>query len=77
MSWIVAPDVHSHIWMEGQVIAARECGQISYIRTDHIGRRVFGINDLGHMVREASHLPIGGVHVATDGIDLRFPDQRF
>jgi RHS repeat-associated protein len=54
-----------------------EGGQVYFIRTDHIGRPVFATNDLGVKVWEASYLPFGGVHVATGGIDLRFPGQWF
>ncbi|WP_347312221.1 hypothetical protein [Defluviimonas sp. SAOS-178_SWC] len=42
-----------------------------------IRRTVFATNDLGVKVWEASYLPFGGVHVATGGIDLRFPGQWF
>jgi RHS repeat-associated protein len=58
---------------EGHAVAVVEGGQIYFIRTDHIGRPVFATNDLGVKVWEASYLPLGGVHVATGGIDLRFP----
>ncbi len=64
-----------YIWMEGRPIAVVEGGQIYFIHTDHIGRPVFATNDLGVKVWEASYLPFGGVHVATGGIDLRFPGQ--
>ncbi|MGB7271447.1 MAG: RHS repeat-associated core domain-containing protein [Albidovulum sp.] len=63
--------------MAGRPVAVVEGGQIYFIRTDHIGRPVFATNDLGVKVWEASYLPFGGVHVATGGIDLRFPGQWF
>ena len=55
----------------------RAGNQIHFIRTNHIGRPVFATNDLGVKVWEASYLPFGGVHVATGGIDLRFPGQWY
>ena len=69
--------IRQYIWMEGRIVAVVEGGQIFYVRTDHIGRPVFATNDLGVKVWEASYLPFGGVHVATGGIDLRFPGQWF
>jgi RHS repeat-associated protein len=63
--------------MDGRPVAVVEGGKIYFIRTDHIGRPVFATNDLGVKVWEASYLPFGGVHVATGGIDLRFPGQWF
>ncbi|MEI2808361.1 RHS repeat domain-containing protein [Albidovulum sp.] len=69
--------IRQYIWMEDRPVAVVEGGQIYFIRTDHIGRPVFATNDLGVKVWEASYLPFGGVHVATGGIDLRFPGQWF
>ncbi|MCB2129156.1 MAG: RHS repeat-associated core domain-containing protein [Rhodobacteraceae bacterium] len=45
--------------------------------TRRVAWPVFATNDLGMKVWEASYLPFGGVHVATGGIDLRFPGQWF
>ncbi|HQU70192.1 MAG TPA: RHS repeat-associated core domain-containing protein [Albidovulum sp.] len=56
--------------MEGRAVAVVEGGEIFFIRTDHNGRPVFGTNDLGVKVCEASYL-------AFRGIDLRFPGQWF
>jgi RHS repeat-associated protein len=63
--------------MNGVPVGAVEGGQVFFIRTDHIGRRVFATNDLGVKVWEAYYLPIGGVQTATGGLDLRFPGQWF
>ena len=65
--------IRQYVWMDGRPVAVVEGGQVYFNRTDHIGRPVFATNDLGVKVWEASYLPVGGVHVATGGIDLRFP----
>ncbi len=69
--------IREYAWMAGRPVAVVVGGQIYFTRTDHIGRPVFATNDLGVKVWEASYLPFGGVHVATGGIDLRFPGQWF
>lgn len=52
-------------------------GTTYYVRTDHIGRPVFGTNGAGAKVWEASYKPFGGVDVTLGGaIDLRFPHSR-
>jgi RHS repeat-associated protein len=69
--------IRQYLWMEDRPVAVVEGSEIYFIRTDHIGRPVFATNDLGVKVWEASYLPFGVVHVATGGIDLRFPGQWF
>ena len=66
-----------HVSAERPARKRRAGRQIYYVRTDHIGRPVFATNDLGVKVWEAAYLPFGGVHIATGGIDLRFPGQWF
>jgi RHS repeat-associated protein len=55
-----------------------DCGQLCFVRTDHIGRPVFATNDAGAVVWSATYYPFGGVRV-TQGtpIGLRFPGQWF
>ena len=42
-----------------------EGGALTFIRTDHIGRPVFGTNTSGTKVWTAAYLPFGGVRTTT------------
>jgi RHS repeat-associated protein len=64
--------------LNGAPLAVIEGGTVSFVRTDHIGRPVFGTNSTGTKVWTAAYLPFGGVRTTTGTpINLRFPGQWF
>jgi RHS repeat-associated protein len=64
--------------LNGAPLAVIEGGVTTFIRTDHIGRPVFGTNTAGTKVWTAAYLPFGGVRTTTGTpTNLRFPGQWF
>jgi hypothetical protein len=51
--------------MNGRPIIVIEGGILTFIRTDHIGRPVFGTNTSGTKTWTAAYLPFGGVRTTT------------
>ena len=57
--------IREYVWFNGAPLAVIEGGVTTFIRTDHIGRPVFGTNTGGTKVWTASYLPFGGVRTTT------------
>ena len=64
--------------LAGWRFAAGSIGNVSFLRTDHIGRPVLATDALGAVASTISHKPFGEVHTST-GLDtgLRFPGQVY
>ncbi len=70
--------IREYVWLNGAPIIVIEGGVLTFIRSDHIGRPVFGTNSTGTKVWTAAYLPFGGVRTTTGTpINLRFPGQWF
>jgi RHS repeat-associated protein len=70
--------IREYVWFNGAPLAVIEGGVTTFIRTDHIGRPVFGTNTTGTKVWTAAYHPFGGVRTTTGTpITLRFPGQWF
>ena len=70
--------IREYVWFNGAPLAVIEGGVTTFIRTDHIGRPVFGTNTGGTKVWTASYLPFGGVRTTTGTpITARFAGQWF